>query len=114
MELEKPELAAKRILRQIPVGKGFTFFYKLGQPTDWTVHSLDEFYSALKDVDLKSIRFHLKRGDFERWLRQVVGDDILADELVGVSKKKLKGRKLRKSVLDLVEARIKELKEMSV
>jgi hypothetical protein len=34
--------------------------------------------------------------------------------LVGVSKKKLKGRKLRKSVLDLVKARIRELKEMSV
>ncbi|MCK5562738.1 alpha-amylase, partial [Candidatus Bathyarchaeota archaeon] len=114
LELEKPELAAKRILRQIPVGKGFTFFYKLGQPTDWTVHSLDDFYSALKDVAFKSIRFHLKRGDFERWLRQVVGDDKLADELVDVSKKKIKGRKLRKSVLDLVKARIKELKEMSI
>lgn len=114
LELEKPELAAKRMLRQIPVGRSFTFFYKLGQPTDWTVHSLDDFHSALKDVDLRSIRFHLKRGDFERWLRQVVGDDKLADELVGVSKKKLKGRKLRKSVLDLVKARIRELKEMSV
>ena len=114
LELEKPELAARRILRRIPVGRGFTFFYKLGQPTDWTVHSLDEFYSALKVIDLKSIRFHLKREDFERWLRQVVGDDKLADELVGVSKKKLKGRKLRKNVLDLVKARIKELNEMSV
>jgi len=114
LELEKPELISRRILRRIPVGKSFTFFYKLGQPTDWAVHSLDEFYSAIKVVDLKSIRFHLKRGDFERWLRQVVGDDKLADELVGVSKKKLKGRKLRKSVLDLVKARIKELKELSV
>ncbi|NIR87192.1 alpha-amylase [Candidatus Bathyarchaeota archaeon] len=113
LELEKPELSAKRILRRLPAGRGFTFFYELDQPTEWTVHSLDEFCTTLKLVSLKSIRFHTKRGDFERWFRQVVGDEELADEMAEISKKKLIGKKLRKRILGAVKARIGKLKKMS-
>ncbi|UCE15797.1 MAG: glycoside hydrolase family 57 protein [Candidatus Bathyarchaeota archaeon] len=113
-ELGKPKLSAKRILRRLPVGAGFAFFYKLGQPTEWTVYSLDELYSALKVVSLKSIRLHSKKGDFGRWLRHVVGDDKLADELESISKKKLTGKKLREMILNAVKARIDELKGISI
>jgi len=109
-ELEKPELSAKRIMRRLPARVGFTFFNKLGQPTDWTVRSLDEFYSALKGVSFKSIQFHMRRGDFGHWLRQVVGEEKLADELESISKERLPSNKLREMVLSAVEARIKELK----
>ncbi len=114
LELEKPELSAKRILRRLPAGKGFTFFNEFDQPTEVTVHSLEKFCSALEAVDLKSIRFHMKRRDFERWLRHVVGDEKLADEIVHISNKSLSGRELRKRILSIVEARITELKEMPV
>jgi len=110
-ELESPELVAKRILRPPPAGKGFTFFYEFARPTEWTVHSLKELYSALKVVDLKSVQFHMKRGDFERWLRQVVGDDKLSDELVNISSEKLSGEFLRERILEAVEGRIRELEE---
>jgi len=113
-ELEKPELSAKRILRRLPAGRSFTFFHELDQPTEWSVHSLDEFYSILKVVSLSSIRFHTKRGDLERWLRQVVGDEELADEMAEISNEKLVGKKLRKRILGVVKARIRELKTMSV
>ncbi|MCZ2809788.1 MAG: DUF5752 family protein, partial [Candidatus Bathyarchaeota archaeon] len=109
-ELEKPELAAKRILRRLPIGKGFTFFYEFARPARLPVHSLDEFYSALKTIDLSSIRFHTERGDFERWLRQVVGDDKLADKLMRIANKKWRGEGLRKKILATIERRIKELK----
>jgi alpha-amylase len=110
VELEKPELAAKRMLRRLPIGKGFTFFYEFARPSGLTVHSIDEFYSILKKVDISSIRFHMERGDFERWLSQVVGDNKLADELTKISNKKLRGESLRKRILATVERRIKELK----
>jgi alpha-amylase len=109
-ELEKPELAAKRILRRLPIGKGFTFFYEFARPARLPVHSLDEFYSALKTIDLSSIRFHTERRDFERWLRQVVGDDKLADKLMRIENKKCRGEGLRKKILATIERRIKELK----
>ena len=110
-ELERPEFMAKRVLRQLPIGRGFTFFYEFARPSQWTVHSLDEFYSALKTVNLNSIRFHVERGDFEQWVRQVVGDDKLASTIAGLSDKKLTGEKLRKRMLSVVERRIKKLQE---
>ncbi len=110
VELEKPELAAKRMLRRLPVGKGFTFFYEFARPSGLTVRSIDEFYSTLKTIDISSIRFHMERGDFERWIRQVVGDDKLADELISISHKKWRGEVLRKRILVTIERRIKELK----
>ncbi len=110
VELEKPELAAKRMLRRLPLGKGFTFFYEFARPSDLTVHSIDEFYSILKKIDISSVRFHMERGDFERWLRQIVGDDKLADELAGLSNQKLRGEVLRRRILATLERRIKGLK----
>jgi len=110
-ELESPELVAKRILRLLPAGKGFTFFYEFARPTEWTVHSLKEFFSVLKVVDLKSVQFHMERGDFERWLRQVVGDDKLSYELVNISCEKLSGEFLRERILKAVGGRIRELEE---
>jgi alpha-amylase len=114
-ELEKPELAAKRVLRRLPAGMGFTFSYEFARSSGLTVHSLYEFVSALKKVDLSSIRFHMERGDFERWLRHVVGDDKLADQIAKVSrsKRKLKGEALRKRVLALTERRIKQLRKVA-
>ncbi len=114
-ELEKPELAAKRILRRLPAGMGFTFSYEFARSSGLTVHSLHEFLSALKTVDLISIRFHMERCDFERWLRHVVGDDKLADRVAKISqlKRKLKGEALRNRVIAITEKRIKQLKKVA-
>ena len=109
-ELKRPELAARWLLRRIPAGKGFTFFYEFARPTGITVHSLEEFCQALQKVRLKSIKFHLERGDFERWLSQVVGDEKLAEEFRQLSSQKFKGKILREKIVSLVKARIDELK----
>lgn len=112
-ELERPEHLAKRILRKLPAGRGFTFFYEFARPTGLTVHSLEEFCSTLKFVDAKSIRFHMERGDFEQWLRQVIGDDKLADRLAEISTKRWNGEKLREKIIRVIERRVKELKKAS-
>jgi hypothetical protein len=97
----------------LPIDKGFTFFYEFARPTQWTVYSLEEFESALKVVDVKSIEFHTERGDFERWIRQVIGDNQLAEELEVLSREKLKDENLRKRMLDVVKRRIRSLKQQS-
>ena len=112
-ELERPELAAKGILRRLPTEKGFTFFYEFARPTQRTVHSLYEFQSTLKVIDPKSIQFHMERGDFARWLNQVIGDGKLAEELTELSNKKLAGASLRKKIISAVKQRIKELEAMA-
>jgi alpha-amylase len=112
-ELEKPEWVARRMLRPVPVEKGFTFSYEFARPTQLTVRSLEEFLSALKKVNFKSIEFHKERGDFERWVRQVIGDSALADELNALTTEKLNGEKLRTRIFIVVEQRIDELKTIA-
>ncbi len=110
-EMKKPRFEAMRILRPLPPGKGFTFFYEFARPTEMTVYSLKEFHSTLKIIDLKSIRFHTERGDFQRWIRQVVGDDKLADKLKNISFQKLQGESLRNIISETITTRIEELTE---
>ncbi len=112
-ELEKPEHVAKRILRELPTGRGFTFFFEFARPTGLTANSLNEFHSTLKFVDVKSIQFHMEREDFERWIRQVIGDGQLANELTEISKERLTGEKLRKKILSVIEQRMKELEKIT-
>jgi alpha-amylase len=108
-ELEKPQHVAKRILRKVPAEKGFIFFHKAAKPTKWVAHSLREFHSILKSVDLKSLLFHTERGDFEKWIRWTIGDSELADRLATVTKSRTVERDLRERILSLVGQRIKEL-----
>jgi alpha-amylase len=109
-ELKKPEWIAKNTLRPFPIERGFTFFYEFARPTPLTVHSLDEFCSALMVIDVQSVEFHAERGDFGRWIGQVVGDETLADRLRKLSREKLKGAALRKRLVNAVERRISELR----
>jgi hypothetical protein len=101
------------MLRPVPVEKGFTFFYEFARPTQLTVRSLEEFLSALKKVNVKSIEFHRERGDFERWVRQVIGDSALTDKLNALANERLSGEKLRTRILSVFEQRINELKTMA-
>jgi len=110
-ELGSPKFTAKKMLRRVPKGKGFTFFYEFARPTPWTAQSLKEFYSVIKTIELKPIQFHMRREDFERWFRQVIGDEKLADELHSISKRKLGGEALRQRILGVIERRIRELEE---
>jgi hypothetical protein len=113
LEREKPEWVAQRILRSFPVERAFTFSYEFARPTQFAADSLEEFASALRVVDLKSVEFHNERGDFERWIRQVVGDDILANRLKKIADEKLHGEALREKTINTIEQRMRELKTMT-
>ncbi len=108
-ELEKPKHVAKRILRKVPAEKGFTFSNEFAEPPKWTVYSLKEFYTALEIVKLRSIRFHVERGDFEKWIRWVIGDYKLADRLAAAAKNRITDNEIRERLLRLVGQRIREL-----
>ena len=71
--------------------------------------SIFDFAEQLKNVDLKSLEFHLKRGDFSKWLKDVIRDDALSAEFEKLGSLALKGEKLRTRLVDLVDKRCKEL-----
>ncbi len=112
-ELQKPELAAKWVLRRLPADRGFTFFFEFARPTNVTTYDLYEFLNALDNVPIQSLKYHLERGDFGRWLSQVLGDKKLAEKILLLASEKLTGEKLRRKFIAVVSARVKDLETLS-
>ena len=97
------------ITSSVPVEKGFHFFTDLQKPTGMFATSIFDFAEQLKKVDLKSLEFHTKRGDFSKWLKDVIKDDTLSGEFEKLRSLGLAGEKLRTRLVGLVDTRCKEL-----
>ena len=93
--------------------EAFYFFTSIGNYTGQSAGSLDEFLQKIKDIDAKSLEFHLFREDFEKWAAQTLGDGRLADEIRFLRTQKLTGNALRDRLYFTVSRRIKELKGSS-
>ena len=105
--LLKPETS--KILSIVPSGKEFRFFLPDGFNTEVIANSLQDFANKLDGVDGHSILFHYLRGNFQKWVKDVLGDNQLADRLCFVEQN-LSGETLRKELIKIVDKRINELK----
>lgn len=99
-----------RVLRSVLREEAFYFFTSIGNYTGVSASSLDEFLQRMKDVDAKSLEFHLFREDFEKWISQTLGDDKLAGEIRFVRNQKIAGNALRDRLYFVVSRRLKELR----
>lgn len=72
---------ASRILRTVPREKAFYFFTSIGNYTGESAASLKEFVEKINQVNVKSLEFHLYRGDFEKWIIETLEDKELAAEI---------------------------------
>jgi hypothetical protein len=106
---------AKNIFSSVPQNKCFLFYTGLGSDhcTNISACNLVEFRDKIGVVDVKSLEFHIPRGDIEKWARDVLGDDELAKKIERIKGLKLKGEQLRSRVLGVVDSRIKELTSAS-
>lgn len=98
-----------RILRTVPRERAFYFFTSIGNYTGESAASLKEFMDKINDVNLKSLEFHLYRGDFEKWLAEVLEDRELADEIRKLQKISLAGDALRNQLYTTVSKHLKHL-----
>lgn len=87
--------------------KSFHFYTQIGYPTVYTAKSLAEFYKLAGQIGVDMLEFHMGRGDFENWIRDVFGDAELADEFGKVKNANLRGEALRKEILKAIEANYK-------
>mgnify|MGYP000049960412 FL=1 len=110
LKSERPEFRHKLILRRVSPEKGFTFYIDFSKPTGLTAYSLHDFYSILRTISEESIRFHMARGDFERWILQVIGYRELADDISNINDIE-DGNTLRRRLLDIIGRRINELEK---
>ncbi len=98
-----------RILRTLPREKAFYFFTSIGNYTGESAASLKEFAKKINEVNVKSIEFHLYRGDFKKWVAEVLEDRELAEEVQKLQKLFLTGDELRIQLYTTVSRRYNHL-----
>jgi hypothetical protein len=100
-----------RVLEPVSSDRAFYFYADLGRPIGVIATSLKEFGSLLKTVEAASLEFHLKRGDFEKWV-QMLGDGDLANSLGKLREGGLAGEKLRVELVRVVQTRVRQLQRV--
>ena len=104
--LSREEVA--RILGTVTYDRAFYFYNGVGKPSGEFAVSLSDFCSKIIVVSSESLAFHLKRRDFQSWIKEVIGDTDLASRL---DKIQVKNNALRSTLQAFVSNRIKELQD---
>jgi alpha-amylase len=101
--------SSSKMLRNAPREKAFYFFTSVGNYTGMSAASLKEFMERVNDVNIKSLEFHLQRGDFEKWVEEVLQDKDLAWDIKRLQRFNLTGNALRNQLSMVVSRRYKRL-----
>ena len=98
-------------LRIVPNVQGFRFYTAVGDYCGVRAHSLEEFANALQNVCSEAIVFHFERGDFQNWVRDVIGDNELAQGIddIKMRERHLAAESCRKELVDKARVRIFQL-----
>lgn len=104
----KDEMASG-IFKIVPREKAFYFFTSIGNFTGESAASLKEFVEKINEVNVKSLEFHLYRGDFEKWTLDVLQDRELAAEIGKLKRLNIAGVGLRNQLCSTVSRRLKHL-----
>jgi hypothetical protein len=104
--------SVSKILRRVTEQEGFHFYIAIGEPTGETAVSLADFVEKMEAVDVRSVNFHYPRKDFEKWIREVIGDAELALRLgrIGRMRMGIQGEALRNEMIRVVKVRLSEIK----
>jgi ribosomal protein L15 len=98
-----------RNLKVVPREKAFYFFTSIGNYTGVSASSLKEFMEKLNEVNVKSLEFHMYRGDFEKWVSEVLQDGELAMDIRRLQKLNLMGEPLRNQLFSTASRRLRRL-----
>jgi hypothetical protein len=99
----------KYLRATLPPARRFYFYDGAGHFIGRVAASLWEFHQTLGTLPIDSLRYHLTRGDFERWIRDVLRDSNLAQRLHKLAHRELGDAELRGAIVALVSNRYQEL-----
>jgi len=97
-----------KILGTVTYDRAFYFYNSIGKPNGEFAVSLSDLCSKINVVNPESLAFHLRRRDFQNWIREVIGDVELAKRM---DKIQVKDNALRSTLHAFVSSRIKELQD---
>jgi hypothetical protein len=101
---------ALKILKTVPFGEGFHFFTDSMEYAGTTATSLFEFEEKLKILSVKSVEYHFRRHDFQRWISDSLGDVKLAAQ-IALLDTQLTSENLRNALVRILRNRILELEK---
>jgi hypothetical protein len=109
----KPDVAL-HILRTDPE-KAFIFAKNVGEYTGDTASSLTNLLDHLPSLPMECIEFHLypRPPDFAQWIQDTLGDEYLATQTQKINRS-LQGEALRRTIQELIEDRLHELKVIAM
>ena len=84
---------------RVDPAKWFRFYLREGEPLHRDAGDLEEFRESIQSVPIESLKFHTVRGDFSRWISDVIGDPSLSAELGALDSK---GERLREEISTVV------------
>jgi hypothetical protein len=93
---------SKKSLVTVSFENGFHFYRNIGNYTGITATNLNEFESNLKIIPAESIKFHLQRKDFEKWVKYTIRDAALAEKISKI-KEEQPTEDLRKELLKTIK-----------
>jgi len=99
----------KYLRAALPPARRFYFYDGVGHFIGRFAASLWEFHQTLGTLPIDSLRYHLTRGDFERWIRDVLRDSNLAQRLNKLAHRELGDAELRRAIVAFVGNRYQEL-----
>ena len=102
----------KYLHAMLPEAVRFYFCDVTGKYLGFTAANLCEFREALYKIPIESLQYHLCRGDFERWIREVISNDDLAYQIGSILPQELTGAGLRQKLISLVSEWCRELESL--
>jgi hypothetical protein len=100
---------ANKLTRSVPKNEGLALYKAPGEFTGKICTSLKDLGEKLGTVDIRAVNHHFKRREFEKWIRNIIGDEELARRF-GKINRDLHGEKLRSQMINTIKTRLDELK----
>ncbi len=97
----------KSRIQTVDYEKGFHFFNGSGNYEGETATSLVTFQFILESINIDSIKYHMGRGDFQKWIREVLCDDALAKKIDDINLN-IPDQELRSELINSVKESLKE------
>ena len=107
---------ARNPLRVVPYAQGFHFYKAIGCCIGVTSCSLEELAEAINEVCSEAILFHFEHGDFQNWIRAVIGDAELAQSIdeIKMCSRQLSAECCREELTERLHVRIFQLETNEV
>jgi Family of unknown function (DUF5752) len=106
---QKPNASEADILRALSDDKAFYFYSAMNTPLGVKANNLEEFAEKLSNVDASSVEFHVKRHDFENWIK-MLGDPTLAGQIMTIGSQSLPPSQSKELLVKAVRQRLSDIK----